>query len=686
MVCLLTPVFNNNSNHRLDMTEQETSCIMQSSPTDSVLLPSTLTPSASIPIYSVPRPEYPRPQFVRKDWECLNGAWEFAFDDADAGLTERWFEGHKLERVITVPFAYQTPLSGIDDKGIHEIVWYARDFTVPETEGWRGKSALEFTVPDKNVWQGKSILLHFGAVDYRTTVWINGIEVGHNRGGHVPFTFDITPYLKPDSAAVNRICLRVEDKQDATQPRGKQSKSGLPQGIDYYCTTGIWQTVWMEPVPHLHIRSLSITPILSVGVVVVDVFLHAPAGRWRLTGELLDGDEVVAEDTIDTLNASAQISFEVPEPKAWTPDSPHLYDMKIRFMRSRVGEDKDASDTFDLENAEESPDENVIDEVESYTGLVDVALKDGKFLLNEKPTYLAMVLDQGYWLDGGMTAPTDAALRADVEWCKRFGFNGARKHQKVEDPRWLHWCDRLGLMVWGEMANARAWSAGTEEAFVAEWERAVRRDQSSPALVAWVPVNESMGLPGLKEGHPGQYAFLERIVALTRLIDPARPIIDNDGWEHTDVTDIIAIHDYSHTSTALKAHYKDKLAGGEMPPRIWTGSRAVYARGAAYQGQPIMLTEVGGFLALPDLPAEQRDNLYKVYAAVRDNAELLVRYEDLMEGLAQLPFVSGFCYTQLTDIEQEINGLLTYDRKAKVEPERIAEIHRRLFGTGVHGK
>lgn len=592
---------------------------------------------------TVPRPEYPRPQFVRLDWANLNGIWEFAFDDTDAGFSENWFEKRVLENRIVVPFAYQTSLSGINDTSIHEIVWYARNITIPEA------------------WANQEILLHFGAVDYKTTLWVNGIEVGHNRGGHVPFTFDITPYLKTESGSGNRLCLRVEDRQTPLQPRGKQASSGLPHGIDYYCTTGIWQTVWLEPAPALRIQSMDITPILSAGVVVVDVYLHAPAGRWRLVGTLRDGDTVVAADEIDTLNAVAQLSFEMDKPKSWSPDSPHLYDLTIQFLNGQSGE--------------------VLDTVDSYAGLVDVALEGGKLLLNDEPTYMAMVLDQGYWREGGMTAPTDEALRADVEWIKKFGFNGARKHQKVEDPRWLYWCDKLGLMVWGEMANARAWASDAEEAFVAEWERVVRRDSSHPCIVAWVPLNESMGLPGLKDSHPGQYAFLERIVAVTRRLDPARPIVDNDGWEHSDVTDIIAIHDYSHTGAILKARYEEKLAGGEMPARIWTGSRAIFASGAQYHGQPVMLTEVGGFLALPEGAEEKRDNLYKVYAAVRDGDELLAKYAELMEGLAALPFVSGFCYTQLTDIEQEINGLLTYERVPKVDPDAIAEIHKRLFHT-----
>jgi hypothetical protein len=290
-----------------------------------------------------------------------------------------------------------------------------------------------------------------------------------------------------------------------------------------------------------------------------------------------------------------------------------------------------------------------------------------------------MVLEQGDWPESYLAAPSDDALRADVEWAKRFGFNGARKHQKIEDPRWLYWCDRLGLLVWGEMPNAREWSTDGEEQLLAEWGRAVERDYNSPSIIAWVPVNESMGFPDLKKDHPGQYAFLERVVAATRRLDLTRPVIDNDGWEHTDITDILAIHDYSHSGDALRSRYQKAIHGGPLPPRIWTGSRAIFARGSRYHGQPIMLTEVGGLLLLPDLPQEKLDRLYNIYASFKEPEDLLAMYADIMAGIADLPFVAGFCYTQLTDVEQEINGLLTYDRRPKVSPEAVAEIHRRLF-------
>ena len=588
----------------------------------------------------IPRPEYPRPQFVRSDWMNLNGEWEFSTDTHGQGLRRGWQDGRKLARKIVVPFAYQTELSGINDKAIHQCAWYARDIEVPAE------------------WKGRDLLLHFGAVDYKTTIWVNGHEIGSNQGGHVPFAFDIAPYVQDGP---NRVVVRAEDKQDPYQPRGKQNLSGVPSSCDYYCTTGIWQTVWLEPAPAVRIDELRIKPILNVGegdALEVRVFLHAPAHNWGVDVDVLDGGTVVATASTEDSGAAPRLLLRIADPKRWSVENPHLYDIRVRL---RNGAD-------------------VLDTVTSYAGLRDVQLKDGKLLLNGEPTYLKMVLDQGYWVGGGMTAPTDDDLKADVEFCKAFGFNGARKHQKVEDPRWLYWCDKLGLLVWGEMANARAWSNESEEMFIAEWERAVQRDYNHPCIITWVPLNESWGVPDLSE-HPGQYAFLERVVTRTRRMDVDRPVIDNDGWEHTDVTDIMAIHDYTPDKEKLLARYADTLAGGPLPEKIWGSGRVKhFVHGSQYRGQPIMLTEVGGFLMVPDLPQEQWDRLYQFYGSCRTPEELLAQYRNLMEGIGELKFVSGFCYTQLTDIELEINGLLTYDRKPKVEPAAIAAIHRDVFG------
>jgi beta-galactosidase/beta-glucuronidase len=586
---------------------------------------------------NIPRPEYPRPQFVRADWLNLNGEWEFAFDDANKGRELGWHFGLSLEKRITVPFPYQAAASGINDKGIHEYVWYARSFTVP---------------PE---WRGQNVLLHFGAVDYRTTLWINGKEVGHNQGGHVPFQFNIAPYLTHEQ---NRLTLRVEDRQNPRQPRGKQSTTARPHDIDYYCTTGIWQTVWLERVPPIRIQDMKINTSAREGTIEIDALLHAPAACWRLEAEALDQGEVVARASTEICAATAQLKLEIPDAKLWSPASPNLYDLSVRLYE----------------------DDRLLDEVTSYTGLRDVELREGRVWLNDRPVYLAMVLDQGYWPESYLAAPSDDALRQDVEWIKRFGFNGARKHQKIEDPRWLYWCDRLGLLVWEEMPNAREWSSQAEERLAAEWKRAIHRDYNHPCIISWVPINESMGFPKLRQNHPGQYAFIERMVAMTRELDARRPVIDNDGWEHTDITDICAIHDYTPTAALLRERYQDAAGGGALPAHVWIGNKPLFVLGSRYRGQPIILSEVGGFLMIPpDVPPEQRDLLYRFYGSVHSPEELLAKYRDLMEGISSLRFVAGFCYTQLTDIEQEINGLLTYDRRAKVPPEEVAEIHRRLF-------
>src|SRR5215213_6932070 len=592
-------------------------------------------------LLNVPRPEYPRPQFVRREWLNLNGEWEFAFDDANRGRELGWHFGLPLEKRIVVPFPYQSELSGVNDKAVHEIVWYARSFEVPEE------------------WRGQNVLLNFGAVDYRATVWVNGKEVGHNQGGHVPFQFNIAPYLTPGT---NRLTLRVEDRQNPRQPRGKQSTTGQPHDIDYYCTTGIWQTVWLEPVPPIRIEDIRLNASAREGAIEINVLLHGPAARWDLEVEALEEDgAIVARERVEIRTAAANLKLTLPEAKAWSPESPYLYGLRVRLYEG----------------------DRLLDEITSYAGLRDVELRDGRVWLNGAPVYLAMILDQGYWPESYLAAPSDEALRADVEWTKKFGFNGARKHQKIEDPRWLYWCDRLGLLVWEEMPNAREWSSMAEERLAAEWKRAVRRDYNHPCIICWVPVNESMGFPKLRQHHAGQFAFIERMVAMTRQLDQKRPVIDNDGWEHTDITDICAIHDYTPTAALLRERYQEAATGGALPPHVWIGNKPLFVLGSRYREQPIVLSEVGGFLIIPPhVPVEERDLLYRFYGSVHTSEELLAKYRDLMEGIASLPFVAGFCYTQLTDIEQEINGLLTYDRRPKVRPEEVAELHRRLFGVG----
>lgn len=589
---------------------------------------------------SVPRSEYPRPDFVRDAWQNLNGIWEFAFDDADVGLQEEWFQvGKHLGRSITVPFAYQAELSGIGDTSIHEVVWYARDFVVPHDWTETG-----------------DVLLHFGAVDYQCHIWLNGKEVGHNAGGHVPFSFDVRPYL---TDGINRLVMRVQDGQGAAQPRGKQSITGVAQGIDYICTTGIWQTVWLEQVPGIRISDVRVFPHLRVQEGGADhleviVYLHAPWNTTQVEVEVWNGGEKLSAARESGGRSVAALTLPLPAAPRWTPEQPHLLDVVLKLW---------SGDTL-------------LDEVRSYTGLRSIGTQNGRLHLNGEPIYLRMVLDQGYWPDGLLTAPTDEALRRDVELMKEMGFNGVRKHQKVEDPRWLYWCDRLGLLVWGEMANAREWSLEAEEALIAEWERVVRRDANHPSIVAWVPINESWGVPKLEE-HPAQVAFVERVVAITRRLDPTRPVVDNDGWEHTDVGDIAAIHDYTPDGEALRQRWEPG-----MPERTWGGGSLVhYIHGSQYRGQPIVLSEVGGFLLIPpDKKLEEMDSLYTAYGTHRTAEELLAKYQSLMTGIAGIGRVAGYCYTQLTDIWPEMNGLLTAQREPKVGVDLIAEANSR---TGV---
>lgn len=588
---------------------------------------------------SIPRPEHPRPLLQRDDWLNLNGEWQFAFDGGNRGEIEKWFDREELERPITVPYAYQTSLSGIDDKTIHEVVWYSRSFEVP-TE-----------------WGDKDILLHFGAVDYKSTIWVNGQEVGMNQGGHVPFSFDITPYL---SEGTNLLTVKVIDRQDPLQPRGKQSVTGKSEKIDYYCTTGIWQTVWLEAVPTVRIDDVRITPNVDQDLFNVTAILHAPTSRRTLEVIITDADgNLVVRDTKETTGAVISMRLEIHEPRLWSPTAPNLYYFEVR-----------------LKSGDEA-----VDCVRTYSGMRKISISGDTMQLNNKPLYLAMVLDQGYWPDGGMTAPTDDDLIKDIALIKQMGFNGVRKHQKIEDPRWLYWCDKLGLLVWGEMANAREWDMDAEMMLLAEWERAVRRDYNNPCIIAWVPMNESWGVAGLHDDHAGQYAYIERIVSTTRRLDATRPVIDNDGWEHTDITDICTLHDYTPTADSLKKRYDSLISGGEIPKARWLGDRIRhFARTSEYRGQPIIFSEIGGFLIVPPkLSQDKLDQLYEIYGNAKDPKDFLIMYEDLMEGIHQLPFLGGFCYTQLVDIEQEMNGLLTYDREPKFPIAKVAKWNKKLI-------
>lgn len=590
----------------------------------------------------LPRPEYPRPQFRRSRWTNLNGEWSFAFDDESAGLTGGWHNvlaedlrgGAPFDRRITVPFCYQAKLSGIGETAFHDVVWYARTFERP------------FTTDER-------LLLHFGAVDYRALVWVNGVQVARHEGGHTPFSADIT-YALHDGE--NVIVVRAEDPStDVTIPRGKQYWREESEGIFYTRTTGIWQTVWLEPVNRRRINSLRITPDVDSASVDVEVGTEGfePGMSLRMVIEF-DGKQML-EDEIRLLSTLVDRRLpllrrgeapetphlsEWPHPALWSPEDPSLYDLKLELLN----EDGEA-----------------LDSVESYFGMRKIEARDGKVYLNNRPYYQRLVLDQGYFPEGILTAPTDDGLREDIELAKEMGFNGARKHQKVEDPRWLYWADTLGFLVWGEMANAYQYSRSYVRRIALEWQEAVERDYNHPCVVAWVPMNESWGVPRISSDS-SQVEHLLAMYHLTRSLDRSRLVVSNDGWEHA-LTDLCTIHDYRDAAT-LSQRYETAESSIAEPER-----RPVYAPGHGYRGEPILVTEFGG-ISFASVEGWG-------YSTVNDAEKFLNRYDALVTALVQSDAVQGFCYTQLTDVEQETNGLLAYDRKPKIDLARIHEVTSR---------
>jgi beta-galactosidase/beta-glucuronidase len=590
---------------------------------------------------TVPRPEYPRPQFRREAWTNLNGGWRFAFDDGDVGLAEGWqnvtaagLEGSSFDLKITVPFCYQAKLSGIGETAFHDIVWYARTF--------------EQAAPN----EGERLLLHFGAVDYRADVWVNGAHVVSHEGGHTPFSADVTSVVR---GGENSLVVRAEDpSRDATIPRGKQYWKEQSEGIFYTRTTGIWQTVWLEPVGRSRIGSLRLTPDVDEASLEVEAGVEGfgPDTTLRFVVSF-EGNEVL-DDRVRVISPVVRRRLPLirpgeapdtprlsrwPSAKLWSPEEPNLYDLRLE-LQDETGA--------------------ALDTVDSYFGVRKIEARDGRVYLNNRPYYQRLVLDQGYFPEGILTAPADDDLRRDIELAKEMGFNGARKHQKVEDPRWLFWADTLGFLVWGEMANAYQYSPDYVGRITAEWQEAVRRDYNHPSIVAWVPMNESWGVPNLATD-PAQREHLLALYHLTRSLDGTRPVVSNDGWEHA-LTDLCNIHDYRDAEALGRTYAAPESAVAATP-----AGRPVYVPGHGYRGEPILVTEFGGI-------AFAGEEGGWGYSTVADAGDFLDRYEAMIEALLRSGTVQGFCYTQLTDVEQEVNGLLTYGRRPKADLDKIRKI------------
>ena len=588
--------------------------------------------ACAVPV-DFPRPEHPRPDRVRPVWLNLNGPWDFSFDDGDKGLNEQWqLGGRAFDKTIQVPFPYQAPLSGIGNNDLHRVLWYHRAFSVPEA------------------FSGQRVLLHFGAVDYEAQVWLNGKELGRHRGGHVPFSLDITGALV---AGENEVTLRVVDTESKLQPRGKQFWEETPEGIWYTRTSGIWQTVWLEAVGSTYLEDIRITPRIDANAADIEVAVNGSAPQWQVRIEARDrktGEVFRAGSSENVERFSLALGDHV---SLWSPEEPNLYECTVTLY----------------DPAGETP----LDSVETYFGMRNVSIAGGKLCLNNQPYYQKLVLDQGYWPEGVMTAPSDAALRYDVEMAKAFGFNGARKHMKVEDPRWLYWADTLGFLVWGEMAAQHGpFQPEMEAPFLEEWLAAVRRDYSHPCIVSWTPFNETWGIEG---AHivPRVQRFVERVYAATKVLDPFRPICDNSGWDHV-LTDIADYHDYAPTGADLARRFAITRESHYF--RLQEGRFMFFVDGKSYGGQPIVLSEFGGIGLKTEVGRNTAEGAetWAYGAAEADIEAFLARVKEQIGEVLGIDELAGYCYTQLTDVGQEMNGFLTYDRKVKLDPARVAEI------------
>lgn len=569
----------------------------------------------------IPRPEYPRPDFQRENWLPLNGEWDFSFDEPI------------FDRKILVPFACETKLSGIHDTSFHNAVWYRRSFSLPEA------------------MRGKQILLHFGAVDYTCRLWVNDQFIREHTGGQYGFSADITGAL--NASGENIIVLEArDDPADLEMPRGKQYWKPESESIFYTRTTGIWQSVWLEAVSPMHLTSCRITPLFDDRSVRFSYALSAAPQNVTLTAEITFRGKTAGAVSVAPTSArgafdwqidqSALSAWNYQEDLVWTPEQPNLFDVIFHVLERGCE----------------------VDTVQSYFGMRKVSIQNGQFLLNNRPYYQKLVLDQGYWPESLLTAPSDEAFIRDIELTKAMGFNGVRKHQKVEDSRYLYHADRMGLLVWGEIGAAYLYSEQYADRIYREWLDVLRRDYNHPCIVVWTPLNESWGAQEI-ETDPRQQAHSEAMVAITKSVDTTRLVVDNDGWEHTN-GDLLTIHDYSPSGEMLRAHLGSMDAILALRP----AQRALFVGGYTYAGQPVLLSEFGGVKFVPGTEAQRSWG----YCEADSCATFAEKLRELFYAVRACPLVDGYCYTQLTDVETEQNGLLTYDRTPKLPLETICAI------------
>jgi beta-galactosidase/beta-glucuronidase len=610
------------------------------------------TPSAR---QDVPRPEHPRPQFQRADWINLNGQWQFEIDAGDSGVERDLLTRELTDRII-VPFCPESELSGLGHTDFMRAVWYRREVQTPAS------------------WAGKQLLLHFQAVDYETTVWVNGNEAGRHRGGFTPFTVDLTGFTKAGETMT--IVVRARDDAKASMPRGKQSPLYAPHSCLYTRTSGIWQTVWLEAVPEVaSLRRPRITPDVAAGAIRLELPLTRNVPGYRVRATLSDHDGIVTTAIARAdVDLSPRLDLVIPEhrQRLWSPSDPHLYDLQIELL---------------------DPSGTAIDVVDSYAGLRSVAIDGKKIKINGETIFQRLILDQGYYPDGIMTAPSDAALEHDIKLSMEAGFNGARLHQKVFEERFLYHCDRLGYIVWGEFPDWGVHGNGEEShaypiAYATQWLEAIERDYSHPAIVGWCPLNETWQKIG---DRTTIHADAHRALFLAaKAMDTTRPVLDTSGYSHrVPETDVYDCHDYISEDDFEVGFAKRKARWGVDGDGIgWTnGNDEGTHISTPYRGQPYFVSEFGGFrstLAGHHHNAEEnehdRDHSWGYGSDPGGWEDLHYRFDRICTLLLDNPQMFGYCYTQLTDIYPEENGIYTCDRKPKFDIARIRRIQHRIAG------
>lgn len=580
---------------------------------------------------------YPRPQLVREKHLLLDRLVGFAHDDEMVGLDQHWErEAAPFDRQIQLPFAPETELSGIGDKAFHPCVWYRIELSSDDLAA-AGHA------------EGRRLVLHFGAVDHEAMVFVDGQLVGTHLGGQASFSFDVTAALDPAAETHPVVVRAFECPHDTRQPRGKQDWLEEPHVIWYHRTTGIWRSVWVESVPPLHVTRLTWRPEVCQGRVVCQVELNRrPDEPVELSlavghqGRLLAGQSLLvgerqAELVVPLAGEDNGVAY---EQLLWSPEAPTLLDAAVV-----IGDDQ----------------------VTSYLGYRDVAWNSRALELNFRPFLMRSVLEQGYWPQSHLTPPSVDAMRAEVQLVLDLGFNHARIHQKVEDERFLFFADKLGLMLWGESAAAYAFDARAVATLTHEWVEVVRQHASHPSIIGWVPFNESWGVTHLAHD-PAQQAFTRGLADLTRALDPTRPVISNDGWEHTD-SDVLSIHDYEWRGEVLRERYtREGLA--EMMAGFGPAGRALVVGDRQRDGVPVILTEFGGVEFVTERSADQTWG----YSSAQDGDDFERRLREIMDAVKASKVLGGYCWTQLTDTLQEANGLCDEHRNPKLPLQMLKEL------------